>query len=60
MSVLLDIQLSEGGGYKFVKPCHIFCACPNPGPGIQMPFVMVFFVFNGRGRGVIVHFVDID
>ena len=34
-------------------------ACPKPGPGCPMPYVIVFTVFNGLRWEVVVHFVDI-
>jgi hypothetical protein len=36
-----------------------FCACPNPGPGFQTPYVVVFFIFNFLRCEVVVRFDDI-
>ena len=33
-------------------PLPHFCACPKPGPGFPMLYVMLFFMFNDfEGRG---------
>jgi hypothetical protein len=47
-STLLEFQLSTGDGWypnKRLNPPHR-CACPKPGPGFPMSYVMVFFMFN--------------
>ena len=35
-----------------------FCACPKPGTGVPMSYVMVLFMFNGLRWDVIVCFVN--
>jgi hypothetical protein len=36
-----------------------FCDCPKPGSGFLMPYVVVFFMFNGFRWEVVVRFADI-
>ena len=40
-------------------PSPHICACPKPGTGFPMSYVIVVFVFSELGWEVIAHFVDI-
>ena len=44
--------------YIHLTPPH-FCSCPKAGPGFQMSYVVVFFMFNDLRWEVFVCFVNI-
>jgi hypothetical protein len=44
MKLILEIQLSGGRSWDHINRFYLplFCACPKPGPGFLMAYVVVF------------------
>jgi len=53
-----SIRGRDGNCLTSLTPPH-FCACPKPGLGFPMPYVVVFYVLYCLRCDVAVRFVDI-
>ena len=46
-NILVVLMEQDGGGISLTSlTLPHFCACPKPGPGFLMSYVVVFFMFN--------------